>query len=186
MWPLFNTKGSGEWGVGSGGKSSPYLIPHPPLPNFPLPIPHSPLPISHFPTSHSRFPTPHSPFPTPQPPHSPSLRSGHDPLPEDQRAALICPHLASRRACNLVRFSPTHLHLFLSHSRVNLSLLNRPPYLRAPFVFLPGVLVHQVLFKSAQVSGFFMDVGSAQIQINETALAVRRFELEADGLLFIP
>src|SRR5262245_43972908 len=58
--PLFNTKGSGEWGLGNGewewGKSSSYLIPH------------SPFPIPHFPTSYSLFPTPHSPLPTP---HSP-------------------------------------------------------------------------------------------------------------------
>jgi two-component system, OmpR family, manganese sensing sensor histidine kinase len=66
-------RGSGEWGVGSGGNRakilkstpSPSSLSSPPLPlptpqNSPLSTPHSPLS-----TPHSPLPTPHSPLPTP-------------------------------------------------------------------------------------------------------------------------
>src|SRR5262245_22978850 len=63
-----------------------------------------------------------------------SLRSGHDALLEDQRAAAIGPHLAGRRASDFFRLAPTHFHLLLGHSRVDLSFLNRRPHVCSPFV----------------------------------------------------
>src|SRR5262249_26461291 len=161
--PLFNRKENGKWGMGNGESDLPkftvkedgagdmtYAIFHMKFGISPLPIPHSP------------FPTPHK-----------SLRSGHNAFLEDQRAAQIGPHLAGRRASDLLRLAPTHLHLLLGHSNVNLPLLDRRPYVRPPFVFQPGVFVHKVVFKPAHMSDLFLDIRPAQIQIDEALFAIR-------------
>src|SRR5262245_951688 len=169
--------GSGDWGMGNGnGEKAP-------LTSFPTP--HSPFPTSQHPTPYSPLPTPHSLLPTPHSPF-PSLRSIQDAFLEDQRAARVGPHLASRRASDLFRLAPTHLHLLLGHSRIDLPLLNRPPYVSTPFIFQPGILRQQMVFELAQVSDLFLDVGSTHIQIDEALLAVRRFEFEANRLLLVP
>ena len=107
------------------------------------------------------------------------LRSDHDALLEDQRPSGISPHLTSRRASDLFRLAPTHLHLLLGHSRVDLSFLDRRPYVCSPFVFQPEIFGQKVVLKPAQMSDLFLDVRSTQIQVDEALFAGGRFELRS-------